>query len=103
MRVATHLKRYDTEMNMTRLQVLLTVAKKGRTGALVKDIVTATGHNQSTIARTLGNMAQQTVRGQKEPLNWITMEPDHEDSRRVRCVLTPRGQTVVAEIEELMQ
>lgn len=103
MRVASHLKKYDTEMNMTRLQVLLVVSRKTTDGVLVKDIVTATGHNQSTIARTLAHMGQKPVRGQREALNWITSSPDYEDPRRVRLFLTPKGRTVINEIEELME
>jgi len=103
MRVASHLKKYDPEMSMTRLQVLVTVARKGADGCLIKDVVTATGHNQSTISRTIAHMGDRVIRGQKNPLGWIDTRPDHEDPRRVRCVLTPQGRTVVAEIEALME
>ncbi|MCG7628406.1 winged helix DNA-binding protein [Epibacterium sp. MM17-32] len=103
MRVASHLKKYDLEMNMTRLQVLLHVSRKGSEGALVKEIVTATGHTQSTVARTLAHMGKKAVRGQAGSLDWIETRPDDDDPRRVRCILTPKGRTVIAELEDLME
>lgn len=103
LRVASHLKLYDSEMSMTRLQVLLCVFKAGTEGALVKQIINATGHNQSTISRTLANMGKRPLRGQKDGLKWVEMRRDSEDPRRVRCYLTPQGQTLVAELDSLMQ
>jgi DNA-binding MarR family transcriptional regulator len=103
LRVASHLKLYDAEMSMTRLQVLLCVYMAGREGALVKQIVKSTGHNQSTIARTLSNMGKKPLRGQKDGLEWVETHPDIEDPRRIRCYLTPQGKTVVAELDRLMQ
>jgi DNA-binding MarR family transcriptional regulator len=91
-------------MTLTRLQVLLIVARKGaREGVLVRDIVTSTGLNQSTVARILAHLGEKPLRGHKHPLDWIEMVPDHEDPRRVRCQLTKKGATVLAEIEQLME
>ncbi len=104
LRVSTHLLKYDREMTLTRLQVLLVVARKaGRDGVLVRDLTTATGLNQSTVARILSHLGQKPLRGHKHPLDWVTMVPDYEDPRRVRCQLTKKGQTVMAEIEQLLE
>lgn len=103
LRVATHMKKYDSEMTMSRVQVLLLIAGANEDGALVRDLTKRTGLNQSTVARILSHLGEKPLRGHKEALNWITTTPDHEDPRRVRCVLTPRGQTVVAEIETLLK
>jgi DNA-binding MarR family transcriptional regulator len=103
LRVSTHLLKYDREMTLTRLQVLLIVAQsKAGEGMLVRDIVTRTGLNQSTVARILSHLGQKPLRGHKHPLDWVTMVPDHEDPRRVRCQLTKKGMTVLAEIDQLI-
>ena len=48
-------------------------------------------------------MADKVIRGQKKPLKWIKSEQDHEDPRRVRLTLTPKGSTVINEITNLME
>lgn len=103
LRASTHLLKYDNEMNLTRLQVLLIVARGTKQGVLVKDLVTQTGLNQSTVSRILGHLGQKTLRGQKYPLDWVTTEPDATDPRRVRCVLTKKGATVLAELDALTE
>lgn len=100
LRTATYLVKYDRDMPLTRMQVLLIVMLKE--GCLVRDITARTGLNQSTVARSLGFLGDKPVRGQKEGLGWVEMRPDHEDPRRVRCYLTPKGKQVTMEIETLV-
>lgn len=102
LRVVTHLRRTDKEMPMSRLQVLLLVAKAGEEGALVRDIVKASGIVQSTVARSLAHLEDTKVRGNTEPLGLVRTFPDPEDPRRVRCVLTDKGKTLLSDIENLM-
>jgi DNA-binding MarR family transcriptional regulator len=101
MRVCTHLSKYDREMSIAKLQIFLQVAKKGKEGALVKDLMRVTGLNQSSVARTLAHLGEKTTRGQTTPLRWVDMRPDPEDPRRVRCHITSKGDTVLAELENL--
>jgi DNA-binding MarR family transcriptional regulator len=101
LRIATHLTKYDREMSMSKLQIFLLVAQKGKEGALVRDLIKHTGLNQSSVARTLAHLGEKTTRGQTTPLNWVDMRPDAEDPRRVRCFVTSKGETVLAEIENL--
>ncbi len=106
LRVTTHILKYDNEIPVTRLQVLLLIARNSRNkdgqGLLVRDIVKHTGLNQSTIARSLGLLGEKTVRGQKDPLRWVELIDDYEDPRRKRCLLTPKGEQVIREINELL-
>lgn len=104
LRVITHLLKYDKEMPFTRIQVLLLVAKDttGK-GVLVRDLRKHTGLNQTTIARALALLGDKTSRGQKHPLQWVAMRPDPDDPRRVLCSLTPKGETALAEIEQLLE
>lgn len=101
-RFSTHLLKHDKEMTMQRLTILALIARDttGK-GVLVRDLVQRTGLNQSSVARNLALLGERTARGQTSPLRWVEMVPDYEDPRRVRCLLTPQGQKVIAEIEEL--
>lgn len=100
-RVVSHLSAYDGEMNLHRVTVFLTVARKD--GCLVKDLVKVTGLNQSSVARLLAVLGEKPTRGATHPLRWVELRPDEEDPRRVRCWLTPKGQKVIEELSELMQ
>ena len=99
--VITHLSTYDKEITMNRMAVFLFIARKD--GCLVRDITTAVGLNQSTVARLLGILGDKPVRGKRDGMQWVEMRPDDEDPRRVRCFLTPQGRTVVAQIENILE
>lgn len=102
LRVVTHLRRNDKEMPMSRLQVLLQIAQAGPDGALVRDLIKATGMNQSTVARTIAHLEDKQVRGNPAPLGLVRSFPDPDDPRRVRVVLTARGETLLSDVETLM-
>lgn len=89
---------FDKEFSLPRLKVLLLICKAGKEGALVRDLVKATGYNQSTISRILSHLADKPLRGQRVPLNWVRMEPDYEDPRRVRIFMTPQGEQVMSDL-----
>lgn len=102
LRVATHLLKYDREMPLSRLQILLLVCHRGREGILVKELKTSTGLNQSTVARAISHLGDKPLRGQKDPLRWIEANPDVHEPRRVRITITDRGRQVIEEIENLI-
>lgn len=102
LRVCTHQLKYDREMPLTRLQILLVIYQKGTEGALVRDITTSTGLNQSTVARALAHLGDKPLRGQRDALRWIESHPDHLEPRRVRVHLSARGQQVMSEVENLL-
>jgi len=101
LRVLTHLAQHDKDMTITRAQVLLIVALKP--DCLVRDITRRTGLNQSTVARSLAFLGAKPTRGAKEGLQWVSMRPDIEDPRRLRAALTPKGEALIAQIDELME
>lgn len=101
LRVMTRLVQYDKDMPLTRAQVLLIIALKD--GCLVKEITDRTGLNQSTVARSIALLADKPVRGLKEGFKWVETRQDHEDPRRVRCHLTPKGKQLITEIEDLLE
>ena len=100
LRVATRLTDLDKDMPLTRLQVLLIVAM--RPGCTVKEIVRRTGLNQSTVLRSLALLSDRPVRGQKSGFGWVVTQRDPRDSRRCLCYVTPTGEKMLAEIEDLI-
>lgn len=96
LRVATHVRTEDKEMPMSRFQILLLVAKAGEDGALVRELIKASGINQSSVARSLKNL------GASEKDGLVKQSPDPEDPRRVRIFMTDRGNTFLSNIEGIM-
>jgi DNA-binding MarR family transcriptional regulator len=102
-RVVNHLNTLDPEHNMTRMQVFYMVAKANADGALVRDITKTLGINQSSVQRQLGALADNPTRQQKVALRWIEIVPDPDDVRRVRLHLTPKGEQVLAQINDILE
>lgn len=100
-RVATHLSKHDDAMPLTRLQVFLYVALNE--GCLVVDIQKRVGIDKSSVTRNLALLSNKPVRGVKDGLRWVEVQPDHEDPRRVRCFLTSTGKQLVDELNDLME
>lgn len=102
MRMLTYMMTHDKEMPISRLQMLLIISTKGKEGCLVRDLVKATGMNQSTVARSLSHLSSKPLRGQKTPLHLISVLPDADDPRRVRAYLTEKGEQALAQIETML-
>lgn len=98
--LASLLVAQDKEMTMTRLSVLLFIARNEK--CLVRDVVDFTGLNQSTIARLVHHLGDKPLRGMKGGLNWVEVYPDHIDPRRVRLKLTAEGKSMIKKLEEVV-
>ena len=89
----------DREMTITRLSVFIFIARHPE--CLVRDIVKATGLNQSTIARIVALLSDKPSRGNREGLFWVDATPDHDDPRRMRLSLTAKGRKVASDLSDL--
>ena len=102
-RLAMHLMSYDREMTLSRVLLFTLVARADqKRGALVRDLIKATGLNQSTIARSLAHLSDKPQRGQKRALHWVEAHPDPDDPRRVRVFVTPNGLKVLEEVAAVL-
>jgi DNA-binding MarR family transcriptional regulator len=102
LKLANHLLKYDRELTLGRIQLFLLIAQSGDEGILVRELIQKTGLAQSTVARALAFLSEKTLRGQKEALRWVDARPDPYDPRRHYLYVTPKGQTVLTEIETLL-
>lgn len=97
-RLLNHLLTCDDDMTVSRLNVFIHAARAE--GCTVRHLCTVTGLNQSTVARTLSLLSEKTMRGKKEPLGWVRVEPDPEDPRRRLIYTTAKGRKVLHDIRE---
>lgn len=102
LKLMTYLTGFDREMTVNRVLLFLHIARRGTEGVLVKDLMSATGLNQSTVSRGVAGLADKPQRGMKDPLRWVGVRPDHEDPRRVRMFLSERGEQIVNEIDAML-
>lgn len=96
LRAIALLSKVNSEMPLSRAQVFLLVSRQP--GIVVRDLMKLTGLSQSAAARSLAALGSKPVRGQSDPANLVKMVPDPEDSRRVQCWLTPKGETLAAQM-----
>lgn len=103
LRVVNHALKTDSEMTLSRLKIFLLIARHD--GVLVKELMTQTGLQQSTIARQLSILtgSRSTRGGSGTPMAWVEMRPDPSDPRRVQCFLTNQGKQAMSEFETLME
>jgi DNA-binding MarR family transcriptional regulator len=99
-RLSSHIFRLDPDMTISRLLVFVLISRKAE-GCLVRELTQATGLNQSTIARILALLSDKPQRGERTGLEWVRMDPDPSDPRRVIIYVTEKGKRVLAEIEAL--
>jgi DNA-binding MarR family transcriptional regulator len=100
LRLSSHIFRLDPDITISRLLVFVLISRKSD-GCLVRELTAATGLNQSTIARILALLSDRPQRGEKAGLEWVRMDPDPTDPRRVIVRVTDKGKRVLAEIEAL--
>lgn len=96
LRVAVFTRTEDKEMPLSRLQILLLVAKAGDEGALVRGLIKTSDINQSSVSRSLRNL------GATESGGLVVQKRDPEDPRRVRIYITDRGRAFLSNIESIM-
>lgn len=100
LRCTSFLMKIDPDMTLTRLNIFLRVGR-GR-NVLVRDLKKETGLSQPAIARTLAFLSDKPARGSKEGLDWVVATPDPDDPRRYFYNLTPKGQAVLSDLEDLI-
>lgn len=99
-RLTTYLLKADPDMTVSRFHIFLHIARSKN--VLVRDLVRATGYNQSTISRSLALLGKKPQRGEKNGLHWIDVGPDPDDPRRVVANLSPKGRQALSEIEQMI-
>lgn len=99
-RLSLHLFRLDPDLTISRILVFILIARKSD-GCLVRELMEATGLNQSTIARIIALLSDKPQRGEKTGLEWVRMDPDPSDPRRVIVSVTAKGKRVLSDIEAL--
>lgn len=100
-RIATYIFQVDSDFPISRLLVLLLIAKAGKRGILVRDLCAATGFAQSSISRTVSSLSDQPQRGKTEGLSFVKSTPDPIDPRRVVISITPKGEKFLLDLESL--
>ena len=96
LRVCALLRKEDKEMPLSRLQILLLVAKAPEDGTTVRKVMAASGLNQASVARSF------IALGAKEPGGHITEWKDPEDPRRMRYAITPRGTALLTDVATML-